>query len=261
MKQRITVASSICIVMVFMLAAASLYAQHQTVNLESKVIQTFDDPEADPWFVFGSRFATAGFPKSAYAKTWPVAVFGNSPENQEMRSLGIASLFDRKESNWIDIIPGTKSGEGAEATFEPKELDLPGRVFNIDMWIWSGNYDYTVEVYVRDYKGVVHKLRMGTMNHYGWKNFIVDIPDSVPQSKRYLPRTEILRLVKFRIWTSPNEVVSAPVRAEAPAHEKAIYFYFDQLKVLTDTFELKFDGDNLTDSKLIEELWGSNPSN
>ena len=102
---------------------------------------------------------------------------------------------------------------------------------------------------------------MGDLNHVGWKNFRVAIPTSIPQSKKYLPKTENLQLVKFRIWTRPTEVVAAPVRAEAPLHEKAVYFYFDHLKILTDTFEVLFDGDGLSDPQLIEELWGSENTN
>jgi hypothetical protein len=261
MKQRVVKAISLSFVIVFMLAATGLSAQEQTSNLESIVIQSFDDPEAQPWFVIGSKFATAGYPKVAYPKTWPIAVFGLNPANPELRSLGVAMLFDRKGYNWVDMIPGSKSGEGDGVSYDPIELPLPGRVRQLDMWIWSGNYNFYMEVFVRDYKGIVHTLRIGDMNHVGWKNFKVNVPSIIPQSKRYLPKTENLKLVKIRIWTQPTEVAAAPVRAEAPAHEKAIYFYFDQLKILTDTFEVMFDGDSLTDSKLIEELWGGNSSN
>jgi hypothetical protein len=261
MKQRVVKAMSLSFVIVFMLAATGLFADEQTINLESKVIQTFDDPESDPWFVIGSKFATEGYPKTASVKTWPQAIFGSNPTGDEIRSLGIAMLFDRKEYNWVDIIPGTKSGEGDNLTYAPIELPLPGRVSMVDLWVWSGNYDYYLEAFVRDFKGIVHTLPMGNLTHVGWKNFRVSIPTNIPQSKKYLPRTENLQLVKFRIWTRPTEVVAAPVRAEAPKHEKAIYFYFDQLKVLTDTFEVLFDGDGLSDPKLIEELWGSDKSN
>ena len=48
MKQRVVKAMSLSFVIVFMLAATGLFADGLTVNLESKVIQTFDDPEADP---------------------------------------------------------------------------------------------------------------------------------------------------------------------------------------------------------------------
>ena len=40
-------------------------------------------------------------------------------------------------------------------------------------------------------------------------------------------------------------------------YDKAVYFYFDQLKVLTDTFESLYDGDSLTDQAFVEETWGA----
>ncbi len=257
MKQRVVKAICLSFVLVFMLAATGAFADDVTVNLESFVIQSFDEPDAQPWFLIASKFATKDFPKLAYAKAWPVALFGTSAGDRDLRSLGMAFLFDRKEYNWVDIVPGKKTGSGPDVKYEPKELPLPGRVRMIDMWVWSGNYDYYLEAYVRDFKGIVHILPMGDLSHAGWKNFRVNIPTNIPQSKKYLPRRENLTLVKFRIWTRPTEVVAAPTKADAPALEKAVYFYFDQLKVLTDTFETLFDGDTLMDAKVIEDIWGA----
>jgi hypothetical protein len=128
MKQRVVKAMSLSFVIVFMLAATGLFADEQTINLESKVIQTFDDPEADPWFVIGSKFATEGYPKTASVKTWPQAIFGSNTSGDELRSLGVAMLFDRKEYNWVDIIPGTKSGEGDRCDLCTDRTALPGKV-------------------------------------------------------------------------------------------------------------------------------------
>jgi len=36
--------------------------------------------------------------------------------------------------------------------------------------------------------------------------------------------------------------------------------YFDQIKVLTDTFESLFDGDELADTERVQELWSSGSS-
>lgn len=257
MKQRVVKAICLSFVIVFMLTATGAFADDETVNLESFVVQNFDEPDAQPWFLVGSKFATKDYPKLAYAKSWPVALFGTAGGGKDLRSLGIAMLFDRKEYNWVDIIPGKKSGTGDSATYAPIELDLPGRVRMLDMWIWSGNYDYYIEAYIRDYKGIVHTLPMGDLGHVGWQNFRVNIPANVPQAKKYLPKRENLTLVKFRIWTRPTEIVAAHAKADAPLTEKAIYFYFDQLKVLTDTFETLFDGDSLMDPKVIEDTWGS----
>jgi hypothetical protein len=261
MKQRVVRAIGLSLVFVFLIAAAQAFADEDTVTLESIVVQSFDDTAAQPWFVIGSKFATENYPKLAYVSTWPLALHGSNPSNKELKSLGIAMLFDRKEYNWVDIIPGSKSGSGDGVTYEPKEIDLPGRVRMIDMWIWSGNYDYYIEAYIRDYTGIVHTVPMGNLNHVGWKNFRANLPSNIPQAKKYLPKRENLTLVKFRIWTRPTEVVAAPAKADAPPQEKAIYFYFDHFKVLTDTFESLFDGDSLTDPKFLSDTWGSGTTN
>jgi hypothetical protein len=75
----------------------------------------------------------------------------------------------------------------------------------------------------------------------------VRIPNSISQSKRILPKLAGLSFVKFRIWTTPTEKVDD------------FYVYFDQFKVLTDTFETFFDGDELADPERVQQLWsGSN---
>ena len=167
MKQRVVKAICLSFVIVFMLAAAEAFADDVTINLESFVVQNFDDPETQPWFLIGSKFSTKEYPKLAYAKAWPVALFGTDGGGKDIRSLGVAMLFDRKEYNWVDVIPGKKSGSGDDATYEPVELPLPGRVKALDMWIWSGNFDYYIEAFIRDYKGIVHTLPMGNLSHVG----------------------------------------------------------------------------------------------
>ena len=154
---------------------------------------------------------------------------------QNAKSLSVAMLFDRKEYNWIDIIPGTKD--------KPIELPLPGRVKMLDLWVWSGNFNYYLEAFVRDYRGIVYTIPMGDLTFVGWKNLRINIPDNIPQSKKYLPRREGLTLVKFRIWTRPNEVVVIPgTEAATDPLDKAVKFNFNTIKVLTDTFESLFDG-------------------
>jgi hypothetical protein len=238
--------------------AAQLFADENTVNLESVVVQNFDNPDAQPWFAMGSKFSTAGFPRVSYIKAWPQSLYGYSPDNKDLKALGVAMLFDRQEYNWVDLIPGTKTGDAANPTYTPKELPLPGRVKMIDLWVWSGNYDYYLEAYVRDFTGVVHTIQLGDLNFVGWKNLRINVPDSIPQSRKYLPKREALSLVKFRIWTRPTEKVVIPTNnPKATDIDKAVKFYFDNVKVLTDTFESLYDGDNLTQPSVIQDAWGA----
>ncbi len=256
MKQRIARAFLLCLVFACLNGAGSLFADEITVNLESRAVALSPGKNAagkdlyGTWDLLGSKFSTKGFPAKTDIKSWPNAVYGSNPEQTDIKSLGVALLFDRKEYNWVDIIPGTKAA--------PAEIPLPGRVQMIDMWVWSGNYDYYLEAFVRDYKGIVHTINMGNLDFAGWKNLRVNVPTAIPQSKKYLPRRESMSLVKFRIWTRPSEIVAAPINdRNATDMDKAVKFYFHNVKVLTDTFETLFDGDTLTRPELLKEAWGS----
>ena len=73
----------------------------------------------------------------------------------------------------------------------------------------------------------------------------IKIPTSIAQSKRIQPRLASLSFVKFRIWTTPLERVDN------------FYIYLNHFKILTDTFESLFDGDELADPDRVQELWAS----
>jgi hypothetical protein len=225
---------------VFLTCAAMVTADEKTVNLESVVIQSFDNPDTDTWMAVGSKFSTTGFPKVAYAKAWPTALFGSNADNKDLRSLGVSGKFDRREYNWIDLIPVKKNANGEMAS---SPLPLPGRVKMLDMWVWGSNYNYYLEAYLQDFQGVVHIIPMGDLNFEGWRNLRIYVPDNIPQSQRYLPKRETLSLVKIRLWTRPTEKVDG------------FQIYFDQIKVLTDTFETLYDGDNLADPKTVNQIW------
>ncbi len=273
MKQHIARALCLSLVLLSITGVGKLFADENTINLESVVIQNFDDPAKEPWFLIGSKFSTKDFPRINYVKSWPISLYGSNADNKDLRALGVAMLFDRKEYNWVDLVPGQKTGDAANPTYAPVELPLPGRVKMLDMWIWSANYDYYLEAFVRDYKGIVYTIPMGDLSFVGWKNVRINIPDNIPQSRKYLPRREGLKLVKFRIWTRPTEIVSMPPRGDEPILDpkspdydkkmlernipKSIKFYFDNIKVLTDTFETLFDGDSLANPQTTASAWGT----
>jgi hypothetical protein len=238
-------------------AAVSLaFGDENTIQLESIVLDSFDGDSGYTWKIQGSKFATNNedgqFPKITYAATWPTQIFGQNEEGKELKSLGIWAKFDRRGYNWIDIYPtggNTEEGGGGEDADAPAEIPMPGRSQIIDIWVWGSNLNCLLEAYVRDYRGVIHVLPMGSLHYTGWKNIKVSIPKTVPQAKRILPRLTGLTFVKFRIWTAPMELVNN------------FYIYFDQLKLLTDTFETHYDGEELADPKKIQEFWSGGDTN
>jgi hypothetical protein len=251
---------AVCVVLLVCMTLASVYGDERTVNSEAVVIESFDGNTAHEWTVEGrtssyefdwskdaSKFATVldgdQYPKLTYVSAWPQALFGNNRQGNDYKSLGIWGRFDRRGYNWIDIYP-VEVG-----TDTPFEIPLPGRVNYLDMWVWGSNLQFYIEVFVRDYQGVVHALKLGDITYTGWKNLRVSIPNSVRQSKRILPHYAGLQFVKFRIWSQPVERVDD------------FYIYFDQFKIVTDTFESFFDGDDLADPENVQELWAVSGNN
>lgn len=234
-----------CLALSTCIAVLSAHADERTLSLESRVIESFDGESDYDWKVTASRYATKGtpdgdFPKVSYIKTWPAALHGYNREGKDYRAVGVWGRFDRMEYNWIDLYPVAKGGADDAA---PVEIPIPGRAQLVDMWVWGSSYNYYMEAYVRDFKGVVHRIHMGDLAFEGWRNLRINIPTSIPQAKRTLPKRQGLTLVKFRVWTTPG----------APVADFQIYF--DQIKVLTDTFESLFDGDELADPTRVQELW------
>jgi hypothetical protein len=86
---------------------------------------------------------------------------------------------------------------------------------------------------------------MGDIAYKGWKNLRVSVPGGIRQSKPILPNFAGLRFVKFRLWTRPNGALGD------------FYVYLDQFKVLSDTFESFYDGDDLADPEHVQELWST----
>ena len=237
----------LCLIIWVCISVFPAFANDRTVSWESRILESFngDDDATYLWRSEASRFITrtddTTFPVLAYVEAWPVAVFGyNRGANAEpIRSLGINGRFDRQGFNWIDIYPVLSADPDAG----PAEIPIPGQVRNFDMWVWGANLRYYIEIYVRDYRGVIHVLRLGDISYAGWKNLDVNVPNHILQTRRTLPSYAGLTFVKFRIWTQPIERVDN------------FYIYFKQLKVLTDMFSALFDGNDLANPDHVDQIW------
>ena len=237
----------ICLIILAYITVFSGYGDEMTNNFESFVLESFNGDSEYTWKVEGSKFATknddVSFPMLTYVEAWPIAAFGNNrgENSQELKSLGLRGSFERRGYNWIDLYP-VKSDD---SDGNPTEIRIPGRVRSIDLWVWGSNLKYYIEVFLRDYLGVVHTLRLGDIAYPGWRNLRVNVPGSIPQSKRILPAYTGLTFVKFRLWTQPVERVDN------------FFVYFKQLRVLTDTYEALFDGNDLADPQHVDQLWAN----
>ena len=253
----------------FFLAAGFGFSDEVTTNLQSFVIETFDNPDAPEsgeshasfrnwpsehrWMIRGSKFSSiiteedgkeVVYPRMAMVRGFSENLYRKEPEGKTLRVLGIHGKFNRMGYNFVEIYPAKigKDKDGKEKNV-PTEILFPGRVKNLDLWVWGSNYDYYLEVHVMDYRGINHVLPLGSIKYKGWKNLSVNIPNYIPQSVIYAPALKGLKLVKFVLWTKPTEKVDD------------FYVYFDEIKVFSDIFENLWDGEGLGDPKRIQEIW------
>lgn len=234
----------VCLLMLLLLLSPTLLvADEKTLNLESRILETFDpETRTTEWLVRGSKFITEGYPKQNYVESWPEALFGSNLDQKQLEVLGTQFKFDRQGYNNVEFIPVKKDAEG---NLVHNPIPIPGRVKQIDLWAWGSDFDYYLELHVRDYRGVVHTLFMGSLNYVGWKNLRADFPSYIPQAQKYAPYQKGLMLEKLVLWTKPSEKVFN------------CYVYLDQIKVLTDVFVSRFDGDNLARPEVIQKIWES----
>jgi|GEM_PF-118105 len=250
----------------FLLSSGQAFADEGVEDIQSKVVERFDtmepedgDSENHRWIARGSKFSSSGYPMVKNVKAWPSALFRSEPEGVDLNSLGIRGSFDRTGYNYIELIPVAQ--EDVDGIPVPQGIVLPGRVKKIDLWIWGSGYDYYAELEVRDYEGMTHVLNIGDISHEGWKNFIIEMPSSIKQNKKYLPRIENLQLTKITVWTKPGEKVIWSNPGISDKREKGgFYVYFDHIKVTTDLHEHPYDGEDLANPENVEELWGDSSS-
>ena len=215
-------------------------ADERTENLMSVVLDDFDTPDQSNWIAVGSKFTTDEFPKLAFPEAWPEALYGANREGKPLKVMGVWGKFDRQGYNYIELIPDRKNEDG-----EYIGIPIPGRVKLLDLWVWGSQYDFYMEAHVTDYRGFTHVLNLGSLKYEGWKNLKAEIPVTVPQGRKYVPQIEPLSLTKIVIWTRPWEKVDN------------FYIYLDYLKVLTDMFITKFDGEDLARPETVEKIWGT----
>jgi hypothetical protein len=244
----------LCLVMFVFLLVSPTFADRSTEYLQSVVVEAFDSPTGDAdsksttsstnhrWIVRGSKFITEGFPKYSWVKTYPTAAFPDSQVNQDLKSLGVQGAFDRVGYNYLEFVP-VEAKDGADGKPVESAITLPGRVKQLDIWAWGSNYKYYLEIQLRDWRGMIHTVRLGDLNYIGWKNLSIQVPPGIPQDVRYVPSRKGLELVKIVMWTYPDEKVNG------------FKLYLDQIKILTDTFETPYDGSVLGDEKTVDTLW------
>jgi len=245
----------VSILLVALLAAAA-GADEVTRSWETIVLEDFDDGGRYRWVVRGGKFLAYEDEGSELEYAFPfkydiindvkpdALMLDDSNDGETLGVLGAQASFTRRGYNYLEFVPvEDEDDENGFPVHRP--ITIPGRPLAIDLWTWGSNYNYYLEIQVRDYRGVVHTLKLGELGYSGWRNLQVEIPNYIPRAVRFVPVRRRMDLMKIVLWTRPEESVAG------------FHFYLDQIEVLTDLFEQPFDGEGLADPEFVQEVWGS----
>ena len=161
----------------------------------------------------------SGAPADLVAERWSADGKGTKKD----KCLGVHFQFKYPGYNSVSIIP-------------KDPIRFPGRVKGLSLWVQGRGKNYDLEAWIKDYNGSVHVIKFGSLNYVGWKPLKARIPEFIPQSIESYPQTKTLVLERLVVRSSPNE------------NTEEAFFFFDQLKVLTESFEVNFDGQDLDKS-------------
>jgi hypothetical protein len=120
--------------------------------------------------------------------------------------------------------------------FPPNEYIIRGKAREMKFWALGRKFRHTMYIKLRDYKGHIHKLKVGRLDFWGWKEMSVIIPGWLPQSASYALLDKNLHFVSFFVECDNYEVPGT------------FYTYIDQFRVVTDLSE--FSGD-----ETIKDTW------
>ena len=198
------------------------------------------DPKKDPVPALELKYIDGG-PADLKTERWSADKKGM----EKKKILGAHFRFKYTGYNSVHIIPPpevqwddpTRKIETYDSRLgkyvQENAIQIPGQSKGISLWIHGRGDDYYLECWVKDWHGEVHILKFGSINFVGWKPLMVEIPPYIPQEVETYPQTKLLKIVRFVIRSSPDALA------------QDTYIFLDQIKALTEVYEVAFDGQEL----------------
>ncbi len=143
--------------------------------------------------------------------------------NNPNHILGVKTYFVNRGFDRVEVKP-------------PHPYVLKGKVRQFSIWVLGRNYRHTMYLKIRDYRGTLHKIRLGRLDFFGWRKFTVAVPGWIPQSTRFSLIDKNLHFLSVFVVSDTHEVGGE------------FYFYIDGLKALVDRAELVYPGSEIKDN-------------
>ena len=124
-----------------------------------------------------------------------------------------------------------------------KPIPVEGITKTVSVWVVGRSYPHVLKLILEDYMGQRFELYVGKLNHAGWKLMTVAVPPQnaagtgIVQKDYHYGTSMGLKVVGFRIECNPWEAYGN------------YYIYFDDLRAVTDLYEIDLrDDDDMKDS-------------
>ena len=137
--------------------------------------------------------------------------------------LGVKTFFSDRGFDRVEVSP-------------PHEYVIKGKARQFSVWVLGRKFRHSLWIKIRDYRGKLHKLKMGRLDFFGWRRLTVTVPGYLPQSTRYSSLDKNLRFVSLYVQSDVHEVGGT------------FYFYVDGLKALIDQSEQQYPGSEIKDN-------------
>lgn len=204
------------------------------MELRSIVVENWEE---EPWVAFADPLPPESSVEVKIVKGRPQNLAFDRANNN---SLGLRFQFVYPGYNVVTLLPpaskkvrryaGQLDENNKPKYYETPGIELPGKVKAISVWVLGRGNNYTLEGWIEDWKGDTHILNFGSLDFIGWRPLTVKIPENIPQDITSYPATKTLVFKRFVIRSTKHTTT-----------EKVVLF-FDTLKVLTDMYDLFFDG-------------------